>query len=130
MPRERRIVVPCTAHHIAQRGNHRQQVFFSDADRRVYLDLICESAEIAQVELWGCCLMSNPVHWLVLPKTALSLARLFRRAHGEYARHRHRLRHTTGHFWQARWSSAPARLGLIQAPEWLNIEEWAAALWF
>jgi putative transposase len=51
--------------------------------------------------------MSNHVHWLVLPKTMQGLASLFRRAHGEYARHRHRLRRTTGHFWQARYYSCP-----------------------
>jgi putative transposase len=107
MPREKRIVVPGTVHHVTQRGNHRQQIFFSDADRRLYLDLVSESAEAAQVELWGWCLMSNHVHWLVLPKTMQGLARLFRRAHGEYARHRHRLRRTTGHFWQARYYSCP-----------------------
>jgi putative transposase len=100
-------VVPGSVHHITQRGNHRQQVFFSDVDRRLYLDLVCESAEVAQVEVWGWCLMNNHVHWLVLPRTLQGLARLFRRAHGEYARHRHRLRRTTGHLWQARYYSCP-----------------------
>lgn len=107
MPRGKRIVVPGSVHNITQRGNHRQQIFFSDADRRLYLDLVYESSELAQVELWGCCLMSNHVHWLVLPKTLQGLARLFRRAHGEYARHRHRLRRTSGHLWQARYYSCP-----------------------
>ena len=100
-------MVPGSVHHITQRGNHRQQVFFSDVDRRLYLDLVRESAEVAQVEVWGWCLMNNHVHWLVLPRTSQGLARLFRRAHGEYARHRHRLRRTIGHLWQARYYSCP-----------------------
>jgi REP element-mobilizing transposase RayT len=64
MPREGRIVVAGAVHHVRQRGNHRQQVFFSDCDRRLYLGLVRESAELAQVELWGWSLMTNHVHWL------------------------------------------------------------------
>ena len=107
MPREKRIVAPGTVHHVTQRGNHQQQVFFSDTDRRIYLDLVSESAERAAVELWGWCLMTNHVHWLVMPQSLQGLASLFRRAHGEYARYRHRLRRTTGHLWQARYYSCP-----------------------
>lgn len=45
------------------------------------------------MDLWDWWLMSNHVHWLVLPRTSQALARLFRSgAHGEYARHRHRPR--------------------------------------
>ena len=73
----------------------------------MYLDLVCESAELSQVELWAWCLMSNHVHWIVVPRTELGLSRLFRRAHGEYARYRHRLRRTNGHLWQSRYFSCP-----------------------
>ncbi|HUS08448.1 MAG TPA: transposase [Bryobacteraceae bacterium] len=107
MPRRTRLILPGFPHHVTQRGNHSQQIFFSDADRRLYLDLIVDSAEQAQVRLWGWCLMNNHVHWIVEPQTELGLARLFRRAHGEYARHRHRLLRMTGHFWEARYFSCP-----------------------
>jgi REP element-mobilizing transposase RayT len=40
MARFARIVLPGVAHHVTQRGNRRQPVFFSDADRRRYLDLV------------------------------------------------------------------------------------------
>jgi putative transposase len=40
MPRIARIVVPGVAHPITQRGNNRQKVFFSDADRALYLALL------------------------------------------------------------------------------------------
>lgn len=33
MPRIARIVVPDVPHHVAQRGNNRQDVFFTDNDR-------------------------------------------------------------------------------------------------
>ena len=38
MPRVARIVVPGVPHHVTQRGNNRQQVFFSEADRELYLE--------------------------------------------------------------------------------------------
>jgi putative transposase len=40
MARLARFILPSVAHHITQRGNGRQQTFFSDADYRVYWDLI------------------------------------------------------------------------------------------
>jgi len=33
-------------HHITQRGNNRQDVFFVDDDRRVYLDILAEEDRI------------------------------------------------------------------------------------
>jgi hypothetical protein len=37
MARQARIAIPGVAHHVTQRGNYRQDVFFTDDDRRVYL---------------------------------------------------------------------------------------------
>ena len=42
MARISRIVVPEVPHHITQRGNRRQQVFFSDDDYKYYLSLMSE----------------------------------------------------------------------------------------
>ena len=42
MPRIERIVAPGRPHHITQRGNRRQQTFFSDDDYAAYLDLMAE----------------------------------------------------------------------------------------
>jgi len=40
MPRTARIVVPEVPHHITQRGNHKQDIFFVEDDRYVYLELL------------------------------------------------------------------------------------------
>jgi putative transposase len=45
MPRLARAVAVGFAHHINQRGNNRQDVFFVDDDRRVYLELLKEQAD-------------------------------------------------------------------------------------
>ena len=42
MPRLARTVAVGFAHHITQRGNNRQDVFFVDDDRQVYLELLGE----------------------------------------------------------------------------------------
>ena len=40
MPRRARIVIPDCPHHVTQRGNRREDVFFTDADRRRHLELL------------------------------------------------------------------------------------------
>ena len=45
MPRMARIVVPDVPHHVTQRGNRREDVFFSDEDRRRYLLLLVNSGD-------------------------------------------------------------------------------------
>ena len=44
MPRVARIVLAGLPHHVTQRGNNQQDVFFVDDDRRVYLELLAEQA--------------------------------------------------------------------------------------
>jgi putative transposase len=40
MPRLARAIAVGCAHHITQRGNNREPVFFVDDDRKVYLELL------------------------------------------------------------------------------------------
>jgi putative transposase len=51
MARFARVVVPEVAHHITQRGNARQVIFSSDADRLAYLDLLRQYSELQGVAL-------------------------------------------------------------------------------
>ena len=44
MPRLARIVVPGLPHHIIQRGNNKQDVFFVDADKWQYLRILKEQS--------------------------------------------------------------------------------------
>ena len=45
MPRSSRIVIEGCAHHVTQRGNNREDVFFVDDDRRVFLMLLADASE-------------------------------------------------------------------------------------
>jgi len=53
MGRLARVVVPGYSHHITQRGNRRQQTFFSDEDYQSYIDLMAECCNHFNVEIWS-----------------------------------------------------------------------------
>lgn len=55
-------------HHVTQRGNRRQQVFFSDADYQTYVTLLAGSCRQAGVAVWAYCLMPNHVHLILVPR--------------------------------------------------------------
>ena len=59
MARGARIVIPGWPHHVTQRGNHRQRVFFSDQDRILYLDLMGRYFSIYELSLIGHSLTST-----------------------------------------------------------------------
>ena len=50
MPRSPRLTLAGQAHHIIKRGNNRQAIFFTDADRRLFLDELA-AASAAKVTL-------------------------------------------------------------------------------
>ena len=69
MARLARVVIPGVAHHVTQRGNRRQEVFFRDEDYLAYLSLMRRRCDERAVEVWAWCLMPNHVHLIVVPGT-------------------------------------------------------------
>jgi putative transposase len=61
-------VAPGEPHHVTQRGNRRQKVFFSDEDYEVYKALLDEGCRAAGVKVWAYCLMPNHVHLILVPR--------------------------------------------------------------
>jgi len=53
--------MPGVPHHVTQRGNNRQDVFFVDDDRRAYLDVLAEQAERFELRVLGYCIMTSLV---------------------------------------------------------------------
>jgi putative transposase len=74
MPRMARIVVAGCPHHVTQRGNRREEVFFTDADRLRYLELLKAYADKHALAVQAYCLMSNHLHLVVRPRAEASLA--------------------------------------------------------
>ena len=53
MARIARVVAPGMPHHVTQRGNRRQQPFFSDEDYIAYIDLMAEWCQKYEVDMWS-----------------------------------------------------------------------------
>jgi len=107
MARFARAVIPEVAHHVTQRGNARQTIFTSDADRNVYLQLLRQYSELYGLTLLGYCLMSNHVHLIAVPQAPCSLAQALKQTHGRYAAYWNVRHNSSGHVWQGRFYSCP-----------------------
>ena len=105
MARLPRIVVPGHPHHVTQRGNRRNQVFFDDGDYGLYIDLLSEAAHKAKTEIWCYCLMPNHVHIIAVPSDKDGLRDTFADAHRRYTGYINARLRTTGHLWQGRFGS-------------------------
>jgi putative transposase len=136
MARLARIVVPHLPHHVTQRGNRREAVFFEDGDHEVYRDLLGEQCRKAEVDVWAYCLMPSHVHLILTPKHADRLGDAVGEAHRRYTNFINARGRWTGHLFQNRFSSVvmdeahlraavcyvslnPVRAGLVaRAADW------------
>ena len=107
MPRNARIVIPHIAHHITQRGNNKQDVFFVDDDREKFLYLLSEQSKRFGVIIEGFCLMTNHIHIIATPTRQESLAKALGRVNLLYSQYISYMHGRTGHLWQNRFYSCP-----------------------
>ena len=107
MARLARVVIPEVAHHVTQRGNRRQPVFFSDDDRRVYLRLVADACAATQTRCLAWCLMDNHVHLILVPATPDGLRAALAEAHRRYSRMVNFREGWRGYLFQGRFASYP-----------------------
>jgi putative transposase len=107
MARLARVVAVDVAHHVTQRGNGRQFILASEAERTVYLDLLRQALQHHPVSVIGYCLMSNHVHLVVVPHKEEALGKALKYAHGRYAAYWNGAHASSGHAWQGRFYSCP-----------------------
>ena len=105
MARLPRLTLADLAYHVTQRGNRRQAVFFTEADRHVYLALLKAQADHHDLEIWAYCLMTNHVHLVVVPRREETLSRAVAEAHRRYTRHINFREGWRGYLWQGRFGS-------------------------
>jgi REP element-mobilizing transposase RayT len=158
MSRQVRLEFPGALFHVTSRGNNKQNIFFDDHDRELYLDLLgmCEKRFGWIIPAYV--LMSNHVH-LLIQLTIETLSKGLEWLHGQYARSFNRRHGRVGHLFQGppyapliekqayyqqvlsyvvlnpvragmvrlpedyRWSSHRAILGMVEAPEWLAVDD-------
>ena len=107
MARIARVVAVGYPHHITQRGNRRQKIFFCEEDYLAYIDLMAEWCHKCQVDILAWCLMPNHVHLIAVPHKTEGLARAIGEAHRRYTRRVNFREKWRGHLWQERFSSFP-----------------------
>ena len=115
MARLARVVVPGVPHHVTQRGNRRQPVFFGDDDYAAYLALLTEGCQGAGVEVWGYCLMPNQVQLILTPGDEDGLRAALSEAHRRYSWRVNSREGWRGYLWQGRFASAPMDEGHLLA---------------
>ena len=106
MPRNSREVAVGYPHHVTQRGNNREPVFFDDEDRWTYLSLLEHYTQKYQVDIWAYCLMTNHIHLLAVPSDSMSLGRGVGLTNMTYTQHINRKYHRSGRLWQNRFFSS------------------------
>lgn len=134
MARQARIVLKDTPHHITQRGNRGEPVFFEKSDFEAYIDFLSEECASAGVSIWAWCLMPNQIQLIAVPKRENALGRALGEAHRRYTRRINERNNWRGHLFQDRFFSyamdenhllnaaryietAPVMMGLAPTPE-------------
>jgi putative transposase len=107
MARIARVVLAGHPHHVTQRGNRRQKVFFREADYRTYIDLLTEGCRLAATACWAYCLMPNHTHLVLVPQSPDGLRESLAEAHKRYTRHVNFRYGWRDHLWQERFHSFP-----------------------
>ena len=105
MARLARIVIPGIPHHVTQRGNRRETIFFEESDYRAYLALLGAAAKKTRTQIAAYCLMPNHVHLILFPDDEDGLRATLADAHRRYTGRINARNKWTGHLWQGRFGS-------------------------
>lgn len=109
------------------------EIFHSDEDRRAYLTFLSDEAARFGTDVLAWCLMTDHVHFIVVPHQKISLARTFGEAHRRYTCLKNLIEGVRGYLFQGRFSSCvldprnlvaavrfvawnPVRSGLVEKP--------------
>src|SRR5580658_9171086 len=105
MTRLARMVVCGLPHHVTQRGDRQESIFFGDGDQEIYRDLLGEQTRKAGVEVWAYCLMPNHVHLILTPTRAEGLGLAVGEAPRRYTNFIYAQGRWTGYLFQSGFAS-------------------------
>jgi len=104
MARPLRIEYPGAVYHVTSRGDGREDIYLSDADRKLFLEVL---AHVVERFGWVChawCLMTNHYHLMIeTPKGNLSQG--MRQLNGVYTQRFNRAHRRVGHVFQGRYKA-------------------------
>jgi len=104
MSRQWRIEYPGALYHVLSRGNGRQDIFLTNNDRRLFLDLIQEFSERFNIEVYAYVLMGNHYH-LLLKTPDANLSKGMQWFGTTYTRKFNLTNNQSGHLFQGRFKS-------------------------
>jgi len=102
MARPLRLEYPGGVYHVTSRGNARQRIYTTAADRQAFLAIL---ASVVSRSHWLChayCLMDNHYHLLIETPDG-HLSRGMRQLNGIYTQWYNRIHHRVGHLFQGRY---------------------------
>jgi putative transposase len=97
--------MPGQAHHVLQRGNNRQPVFFDDLGRRLFLRWLGEAVAAEECRLHAYVLMTNHFHLALTAPRPAALSRVMQSLGRRYVGHVNRSEGRTGTLWEGRYKS-------------------------
>lgn len=134
MPRRPRLHISGACYHVTLRGNHRANIFFRPADRRILDGYVADAIEHTAVRIHAYCWMTNHVH-LLIQVADIPLGAFMQRISSRYARAVQKRIPTTGHLFENRYDALvvdvdryflellryihlnPVRAGIVPTPE-------------
>ena len=105
MARLPRLYFPGCVQHVIQRGNNREACFYDEADYKVYLSFLNESAKKYRVAIHAFVLMTNHVHLLATPSDEQGISRLMQALGRRYVQYFNFTHGRTGTLWEGRYKS-------------------------
>ena len=113
MARPLRIEYPGASYHVMNRGNRGEDIFLTDKDRKVFLQVLADSCETYRIKLITYVLMDNHFHLLIQTPQA-NQSEFMRHFLVTYTVRFNRRNGRTGHVFQGRFKSL-----LVDADEYL-----------
>ena len=104
MARKPRVEYAGAFYHVICRGNHRQMIFRSDADRKYYLEQLEQYRQRYGFRVYAYVLMSNHVHLLIQTGEA-ALSRIMQGLQLKYTRYYNSKYKKVGHLFQGRYKA-------------------------
>lgn len=105
MPMGPRVLLKNACYHIITRGNQRQQVFWDNQDRQVYLGNVKRYKKSCGFLLYGYRLMPNHVHIVGQPLQEENMSKFMQKVSRSYTAYFNTKYKKVGHLWQDRFKS-------------------------
>jgi putative transposase len=104
MSRPLRIEYPGAWYHVMNRGRRGEEIFTTDEDRSIFVDLLKESVEQWNVKIAAYCLLSNHYHLLIQTPDA-NISRCMRHVNGVYTQRFNREHTSDGQLFRGRYKA-------------------------